>query len=197
MTSIAPIPVIAFVGKQNSGKTTLLVKLIAELSERSVKVGTVKHHSHTGFEFDIVGKDSWRHRQAGSRFTVVAAPDQIASIQSADVDEETPLSRIIEQMTAAAVDLRGAPTLDVILVEGYRQSGYPTIELFRAANPKDAERSVGSEGNRIIAVVTDIPRVVDEAASLAIPDSEVPVFGFEDIGELADFVQRWIMIVEA
>ena len=159
MTTIVPIPAVAFVGKQNSGKTTLLVKLIAELTARGMRVGTVKHHSHAGFEFDIEGKDSWRHRQAGSRFAVIAAPDQIASVQLLDASVEVPLERIIAHMADTA------PELDVVLVEGYRQSGLPTIEIFRAANLRDIDRHLGGEGNHIIAVVTDIPRVVEEAAS--------------------------------
>jgi len=157
MTNVMPIPAVAFVGKQDSGKTTLLVKLIAELVARGVRVGTVKHHSHEGFEFDIEGKDSWRHRQAGSLFAVVAAPDRIASVQQLDTQVELPLERIIAHMADAA------PELDIVLVEGYRKSGLPTIELFRAENPRDTDRTLGGEGNRVIAVITDIPRVVEEA----------------------------------
>ena len=195
------IPAVAFVGRQNSGKTTLMVRLIAELSSRGVRVGTVKHHSHAGFDFDAEGKDSWRHGQAGSCFTVVAAPDKIASVQKLDPDVEMPLQRILEQMTAAA--LAGAagapdgagPRLDVILVEGYRKSGLPTIELFRADNPKDADRPLGGEGNRIVAVVTDIPRIASEAASFEDGHDKggIPVYGFDDIVALADFIQSAII----
>jgi molybdopterin-guanine dinucleotide biosynthesis protein MobB len=188
MTSITPLPVIAFVGKQNSGKTTLLVKLIAELSQRGVRVGTVKHHSHAGFEFDIEGKDSWRHRQAGSVYSVVAAPDQIASVQRIDATEGVELSRIVAHMSCATADAQSKETaLDVVLVEGYRRSGVPTIELFRAANPQDTERSI--EGKTTIAVVSDISRVMQEAAVF---NGGVPHFGFEDSEALADFVQDFI-----
>lgn len=182
MVEISSVPAIAFVGKQNSGKTTLLVKLINTITARGVRVGTVKHHSHAGFEFDIEGKDSWRHRQAGSCFTVIAAPDQIASVQKLDEAVAVPLEQIIQNMTAAAA--QNTP-LDIILVEGYRQSGLPTVELFRADNPKDIDRTLGTEGNSIIAVVTDIDRVVEEAA---IHEGSVPAFSFEEIEQLADFV---------
>ena len=185
MKSTITVPAIAFVGKQNSGKTTLLEKLIAELTARGVRVGTVKHHSHVGFEFDVVGKDSWRHRQAGSRYTMVASPDQIASVQIVDPTIELSLEYILERMTAGLDESLGT-MIDCILTEGYRQSGLPTIELFRADNPKDANRPLGGEGNHIIAVVTDIPRIVEEASVF---DGGVPVFGFEDIALLADFVQ--------
>ncbi|MCL1891141.1 MAG: molybdopterin-guanine dinucleotide biosynthesis protein B [Coriobacteriia bacterium] len=159
MTNALPLPAVAFVGKQNSGKTTLLVKLIAELTARGVQVGTVKHHSHCGFEFDKEGKDSWRHTQAGSCYTVIAAPDQIASVQRVDENVDVPLELIIKKMAETA-----SAKLDVVLVEGYRQSGLPTIELFRAENPRDAERTLGAEDNPLVAVVTDIRRVEQEAA---------------------------------
>ena len=61
-----PSPAVAVVGRHNSGKTTLIVKLIAELTRRGIDVGSVKHHHRTGFEFDVPGKDSYRHREAGA-----------------------------------------------------------------------------------------------------------------------------------
>ncbi|MDR2108735.1 MAG: molybdopterin-guanine dinucleotide biosynthesis protein B [Coriobacteriales bacterium] len=180
---VSPILAIAFVGRQNSGKTTLLVQVVAELVSRGVRVGTVKHHSHAGFEFDIEGKDSWRHRQAGSSYTVVAAPDQMASVRS--LAAELSLERIVAEMRTLARDEEGNPTLDIILVEGYRHGGLPTIELFRAANPNDADRALGGEGNDIVAVVTDIERVAAEAKAQTPPR---PVFAFSDIAGIANFV---------
>ena len=59
-----PSPAVSIVGRHNSGKTTLIEKLIAELVGRGFDVGSVKHHSHVGFDIDIPGKDSWRHRHA-------------------------------------------------------------------------------------------------------------------------------------
>jgi molybdopterin-guanine dinucleotide biosynthesis protein MobB len=177
------IPAIAFVGKQNSGKTTLLVQVIAELAGRGMNIGTIKHHSHSGFEFDIEGKDSWRHRQAGSVYSVVAAPDQMACVRQ--LSEDLPVERIIAEMSEQSV-----PLLDLILVEGYRHSSLPTIELFRAANPTDQERDLGGEGNEIIAVVTDQPRIVQQAEAAAIP-----TFTFEDITALATFILKCTRII--
>jgi molybdopterin-guanine dinucleotide biosynthesis protein MobB len=170
---------VAFVGKQNSGKTTLLEKVISALCAHSVRVATVKHHSHKGFEFDIEGKDSWRHRQAGSVHTVIAAPDQIASVRS--VSREVSLGEIIDIIILEAQ--ASGTTPDIILVEGYRHGGLPTIELFRASNPKDQERDLGTEGNEIIAVVTDIPRVAKQAQTKGLP-----VFDFDDTDLLARFL---------
>jgi molybdopterin-guanine dinucleotide biosynthesis protein B len=55
------IPIIAIVGRTNSGKTTLIEQLIPALARRGCRVATIKHHHHGDFEADHPGKDSWRH----------------------------------------------------------------------------------------------------------------------------------------
>ena len=121
-----PSPAVAIVGRHNSGKTTLIVKLIAELVARGHDVGSVKHHSHKGFDIDYPGKDSYRHREAGASETVIAAPGQIARMKT--LDGEVECSDIVRSM----------PGHDIVVVEGYRKSGLPTIELMRAGNEADA-----------------------------------------------------------
>jgi len=64
---------LSIVGRKNSGKTTLMTALIEELVRRGLDVASVKHTSHD-HEFDTPGKDSWRHRQAGSSAAVIIAP---------------------------------------------------------------------------------------------------------------------------
>ena len=102
-----PSPALAIVGRHNSGKTTLIEQLIAELVRRGRDVGSVKHHSHVGFDIDYPGKDSYRHRAAGARETVIAAPGQIARIKS--VEGEIECSAIVRSM----------PGHDIVVVEGY------------------------------------------------------------------------------
>ncbi len=62
----APPALVAVVGKSDSGKTTLIEKLVPELVKLGLRVGTVKHDAHS-FEIDHPGKDSWRHGQAGAQ----------------------------------------------------------------------------------------------------------------------------------
>ena len=121
-----PSPAIAIVGRHNSGKTTLIERLIAELVDRGYDVGSIKHHSHAGFDIDYPGKDSYRHRAAGASETVIAAPGQVARIKTIEGEEE-------------CGDLvRSMPGHDIVVVEGYRKSGLPTIEVMRAGNAADA-----------------------------------------------------------
>ncbi len=121
-----PSPAIAIVGRHNSGKTTLIAQLIAELVGRGYDVGSIKHHSHAGFDIDYPGKDSYRHRAAGASETVIAAPGQVARVKTIEGEEE-------------CGDLvRSMPGHDIVVVEGYRKSGLPTIEVMRAGNAADA-----------------------------------------------------------
>ena len=132
-----PSPAVSIVGRHNSGKTTLIEKLIAELVGRGFDVGSVKHHSHVGFDIDIPGKDSWRHRHAGASETVIAAPGQMARIKTTEGELEC--ADIVASM----------PGHDVVIVEGYRKSGLPTIEIMRAGNAADARTAeVFAEGAR-------------------------------------------------
>ncbi|MBG7617499.1 MAG: molybdopterin-guanine dinucleotide biosynthesis protein B, partial [Chloroflexi bacterium] len=76
-----PAPVICVVGKTNSGKTTFIEKLIAELTARKFRVATVKHVAPE-VEMDKPGKDSYRHVAAGSLATVVASSKKLALIKA-------------------------------------------------------------------------------------------------------------------
>lgn len=124
--NVAVSPAVAFVGRHNSGKTTLIERVIAELTARGFDVGSIKHHSHKGFDIDIPGKDSYRHRAAGATDTVIAAPGQVARI-----------STVRGELECADI-LEGMPGHDIVVVEGYRKSGLPTIEIMRAGNEADA-----------------------------------------------------------
>ena len=132
-----PSPAVSFVGRHNSGKTTLIVKLIEELVARGHDVGSVKHHSHAGFTIDIPGKDSYRHRAAGACETVISCPGMTARVKT--TPGETECADIVASM----------PGHDIVIVEGYRKSGLPTIEIMRAANPADARAAaLFAEGAR-------------------------------------------------
>ena len=201
-----PSPAVAVVGRHNSGKTTLVVKIIEELVARGHDVGSVKHHHREGFEIDIPGKDSYRHKHAGASETVIASPGLVARVKS--MDGELECSEIVRSM----------PGHDIVIVEGYRKSGLSTIEIMRAANEADAKAakafaqgaregaSLGtdftqqSRGDRAfvvdesvkdklptantIAVVTDIPEAIEAAGVYGIP-----AFGLDDAAGLTDYLE--------
>ena len=192
-----PTPAIAFVGRHNSGKTTLIEKVIAELASRGLDVGSVKHHTHGNFEIDVPGKDSFRHKQAGASEVVIASPCKIARVR--DVSAEVECSTIVDLM----------PGHDVVIVEGYRQSGVPHIEVMRRGNNRDMgyveefestvcgsdrwEHEVrtgrgarsASNSKRPVAVVSDIEEIVEFCKR-----EGILIFGFEDVAAICDFLQK-------
>ena len=151
-----PSPAVAVVGRHNSGKTTLIERLIAELVGRGLDVGSIKHHSHRGFDIDIPGKDSYRHRAAGASETVIAAPGQVARIKT--VEDEVECNELVRSM----------PNHDIIVVEGYRKSGLPTIEIMRSGNEADCRAArlfvkAAREGLPLTTDFTQLGRAVDRA----------------------------------
>jgi molybdopterin-guanine dinucleotide biosynthesis adapter protein len=156
------IPLVTVIGKSGSGKTTLLEKLITEFVRRGYNLATVKHHSHAGFEIDTPGKDSWRFAQAGARQVVIAAPDKFATYWK--LDHELSL----DEITAEIHDV------DLILVEGYKNSQKPSIEVLRASNSAEL---IGSAEQRI-ALASDIHL-----------DAGVPCFHLDDLEGIAGFIE--------
>lgn len=174
-----PSPAVAFVGRHNSGKTTLIEKVIAYLAAQGLDVGSVKHHGHRGFDIDYPGKDSYRHRAAGSRDVVIVAPDLMARVTELDTEPEC--DQVVADM----------PGHDIVIVEGYRQSGLDTIEVMRSANERDAAAmeefiECGTvRGGAPVAVATDDERTADAAFARGIA-----AFGLEDVEGIASFLQQ-------
>jgi molybdopterin-guanine dinucleotide biosynthesis protein B/molybdopterin-guanine dinucleotide biosynthesis protein len=110
---------VAIVGKSDSGKTTLIEKLLPELRALGLRVGTVKHDAH-GFDIDHPGKDSWRHGRAGAEAYAVASPDRLAFVTR--LDRELPPGEIARRYFAG---------FDLVVAEGYKRTAPHRVEVFR------------------------------------------------------------------
>ena len=157
-------PIISIVGKSNSGKTTLVEKLIPELTKRGYRVATIKHNVH-GFDIDHEGKDSWRHKKAGAFATVIACPTRIALIE--DIDHDQTLDEIRDKY------IKGA---DVVLAEGYKGNPSPKVEVFRSELKRDL--LCGKEDN-LLALASDVKL-----------DAGVPCFDINDVSGIADLIEN-------
>lgn len=154
-------PVVSIVGKSGTGKTTLMERLIRELTARGLRVGSIKHHLHD-FELDTPGKDSYRHKQAGAERAMIASPHKIGLVM--DVDHDYAPDELVSFFSGT----------DMVLAEGYKGAAGPKIEIFR---PEVHAEPVCLDDEHLIAMVTDRD-----------PGLNVPRFGLEDIKGIVDFI---------
>lgn len=156
-------PILSFVGRSNSGKTTLIERVIPELTRAGYRVATVKHAGH-GFELDTEGKDSWRHKQAGANTVIVLSKGSLAMF--ADVSEEMKVEEVRDRFLDSRTDL--------ILAEGWKSEGYPKIAVVREQLD---EVNVSVDG--LLAIVSMKPI-----------DASVPCIDRDDIEALAALIMQ-------
>lgn len=172
-------PLVAIIGRKNSGKTTLLVRLAAELHRRGYRVMTIKHGTHT-FNIDPATTDTYRHFHEGNAERVaMVAPDKFALVM-----------RWGDELSAEDVARTFLDDADVILCEGFKSTALPKIEVHRVAAHSRPLYAAGSERAAYYrAIVTDdaslevpVPLIrldqeswLDQLAALVIHDiMEVP-----------------------
>lgn len=158
--------VIGITGFKDSGKTTLVEKLVSEFTARGLSVSTIKHAHHT-FDIDHKGRDSYRHRKAGAREVAVISRNQWAIIRDMNEKPEPLLADILARLHPC----------DLVIVEGYKRDTHPKIE---ARNVELDHPELAGEDKTVIAI----------AASGPIEDAPVPVFSRDDIKALADFAMQ-------
>ncbi len=161
------IPIVSIVGKSDSGKTTLIEKLIPELVRRGYRVATVKHDIH-GFDVDREGKDSWRHKKAGSHTVVISSPMKVAVIR--DVDHDADLPELRDQYIR---------DVDIILTEGFKRNKQPKIEVSR----KELYREL---------LCTPEDNLLAIASNQSF-DVGVPCYGLDDAPGLVDLIEEKIL----
>ncbi len=119
--------VVGVAGWKNSGKTTLVARLVAYLVERGFRVSTVKH-THHDISPDEAGTDSDRHRAAGAHEVALVSPRRWVLNGTIRDEEEPPLAAIVAALAPA----------DIVIVEGYKQAAIPKIEVRRAGQGEGA-----------------------------------------------------------
>ncbi|MFV0800623.1 molybdopterin-guanine dinucleotide biosynthesis protein B [Brucella sp. MAB-22] len=153
-------------GWKNSGKTTMTERLVACLTARGYRIATIKH-AHHNFDIDHDGTDSWRHRKAGAAEVAIVSSQRYAIMHEGFGEEEPSLWEIAAKM---------APC-DLILVEGYKRETHKKIELRREG------------GHAGPALSVDDPAIVAIASDQQQPGEKVPVFGIDEIEQIADFIE--------
>lgn len=163
-------PVIGVAGWKNSGKTTLVTRLVEELSRRGLKVATVKH-AHHSFQIDHAEADSVHHRRAGAAQVAVVSRSRWALITETRGTPEPDLADMLSWLDPC----------DLVIVEGYKRTPIPKIEVRRLASAK-GQRLADYPARNVIAI----------AADHAIDGKGLPVFSLDDIAAIADLIHSKI-----
>jgi len=164
------IPAVSFVAKPGTGKTTLLEQVIHTLKERGWKVGAMKHSAHR-FDIDYPGKDSYRLATAGAESMVLCSPEKLALVK-----HHTTQPPVQELLTNYFSDV------DIVLIEGFKQSDLLKIEVHRQACSDTLLCRGEQRDPTFIAVASDTAWELD-----------IPCFSLDDPQPITDFIEKKLL----
>ncbi len=151
-------------GWKNAGKTGLMERLVADISQRGFTISTLKH-AHHDTDVDQPGRDSYRHRAAGAQQVMLSSPNRWALMTELRDQPEPSLADLLPLMTP----------VDLILVEGYKREPHPKIEAHRWETGRP--------------LLVDSNPTIRAVASNTVPQNlRVPSFDLDDIPAVADFI---------
>ena len=159
--------IVAISGIKNSGKTTLICRLLEIFKEKGLRVAVLKHDGHD-FEPDVPGTDTYRQLQAGAYGTVVFSKGKYMLVKQQPQITEKEL-------------LEFFPEADLILLEGFKYSNYPKIEIVRKGNSAESV----CNPKRLMAIATNLD--AEEREALSIPE-DVPLFELDNAKSIAEFI---------
>jgi molybdopterin-guanine dinucleotide biosynthesis protein MobB len=161
------VKAVAFVAKSGAGKTTLLEKVISRLKDRGYRVGVIKHDAHR-FDIDRPGKDSYRLTAAGADTMVITSPEKLALVKQHTASP--PVEAILAEFFT---------DVDIVLIEGFKSSSLPKIEVHRRERSADLLCHGKEHDPMLVAVASDEPL-----------DLEVPQMDINDSDGITDFIER-------
>ncbi len=162
--NIYPMPVFGVAGFKNSGKTTLVTRLVRELADRGYTVSTIKH-AHHGFDLDKPGRDSFLHRGAGAQEVAIISNSRWALMHELRGASAPVFNEVLSKISKC----------DLVIVEGYKKEPHPKIEL-RSIN--STREPLAPDDETIIAIASDHP----------LTGETLPAFDRDDITAIADFI---------
>lgn len=155
-------PIVAFAAPSGTGKTTLIEGVVRALVAKGLRVGVIKSDAHR-VVLDKPGKDSWRFSEAGAASVVILSAERLALF--AKLDGDVSLVHVVDRLF---------PGVDLVLAEGFRRSGLPTIRVCRADGPPD--------------IGWDPPSNVIAWAADTTVETTLPVLPLGDPGAVAEWI---------
>ena len=159
--------IVAISGIKNSGKTTLICRLLEIFKEKGLRVAVLKHDGHD-FEPDVPGTDTYRQLQAGAYGTAVFSKGKYMLVKQQPQISEKELMEFFSEA-------------DLILLEGFKYSTYPKIEIVRKGNSAESV----SNPERLMAIATNLDAEEREALSV---QENVPFFDLDNAKSIAEFI---------
>ncbi|MGB7183350.1 MAG: molybdopterin-guanine dinucleotide biosynthesis protein B [Burkholderiaceae bacterium] len=163
---------LGFAGYSGSGKTTLIEQLIPRFVDDGLRVSLIKHAHHT-FDIDRPGKDSFRHREAGASEVLISSRERWVLMRELRGEAEPDLHRQLAALSPC----------DLVLVEGFKFSALPKIEVWRASAGKPM---LWPEDKHIVAVASDSP-----------VETTLPVLDINDPVSIARFISQFFELNNA
>ena len=154
--------VIAISGVKNSGKTTLIQRILPKLESEGLNVAVIKHDGHS-FQADPVDTDTGKYIEAGAYGTAIFDGEKYKIIKCSTIDEQDLIQLF--------------PEADVILLEGLKYSTWPKIEIIRAGNSAQPVCS----SDTLLALVTDVPNI----------QSNVPILDVNEIDGVVKVILQY------
>jgi molybdopterin-guanine dinucleotide biosynthesis protein MobB len=161
--------VFGITGWKNSGKTTLVVKLVNYLVAQGYSVSTIKH-AHHAFDIDQPGRDSFLHREAGATEVLVASQNRWALIHELRNETEIPLEEALLKLQP----------VDIVLVEGYKAGLHPKLQVIRPTHNADL-------------MMDTIPNIVAVASDAAM-NINLPLLDLNDTTAIANFIVSYLSL---
>lgn len=158
--------IISVVGYSQSGKTTLLEKMIPLLEDKGYQVGVIKHHPQAS-TMDQPGKDTCRLVQAGATRVALWENDRFSLTVRLEGEERPSLDRVVNSFF---------PEEEIILTEGFKKEDKPKI-LVLTEGKEEALRS--EVQGSILAAVGEKPFFKD-----------LPHFHRDDAGGLVRMIEE-------
>ena len=160
--------VIGFAGYSGAGKTALVEALVMLMKQRGLRVSVIKH-AHHDFDVDREGKDSWRHRKAGAYEVLLASDRRMALMREYEQPAQLSVHHMLAQLD---------PSVDWVLVEGFKHGELPKIEVWRRQQDRlDKGKSLEplfAHDPRVLAVATDAAPDLPQAPVQPVLDLNQP-----------------------
>lgn len=160
-------PIVSVVGHSQTGKTTVIEKLVRELVARGYRIATIKH-THHKITSEETEKDTARHLRAGSSAAVLSSPDRVI------------LTKLLPEASLDDIARMLGEDYDLILAEGFKQDNAPKIEVHR----KDVGPLL-TDLKKLFAIVTDEPL-----------DTGTRQFAPDEVCRLADLLEQGFIKIQ-